>query len=103
MSEPWLPSPIGTRAATGYWVSRQSEPSGSGYWPLTVSMTHILENVLDELGRLYENLDRQFGNATWVTYRLMEVLPAPLEQKQEVLESTDIMPCLDTVARLIRT
>lgn len=68
-----------------------------------LELTHILENVLDELGRLYENLDRQFGNATWVTYRLMEVLPAPLEQKQEVLESADIAACLEMVARLIRT
>jgi Lon protease-like protein len=66
-------------------------------------LAHILENVLNELGRLYENLDRHFDDATWVTYRLVEVLPAALEQKQEVLESGDIPNCLELIAHLIRT
>lgn len=67
-----------------------------------LGLAHILENVLDELGRLYEDLDRHFDDATWVTYRLVEVLPAELEQKQEVLESEDIPDCLELIARLIR-
>jgi len=66
-------------------------------------LAHILENVLNELGRLYENLDRHFDDATWVTYRLVEVLPAALQQKQEVLESADIPNCLELIAQLIRT
>jgi len=66
-------------------------------------LAHILENVLNELGRLYEGLDRHLDDATWVTYRLVEVLPAALEQKQEVLESTDIPNCLELIANLIRT
>jgi len=66
-------------------------------------LAHILENVLNELGRLYEDLDRHFDDATWVTYRLIEVLPAALEQKQEVLESADIASGLELIAQLIRT
>ena len=66
-------------------------------------LAHILENVLNELGRLYEDLERHFDDATWVTYRLVEVLPAALEQKQEVLESADIPDCLELIARLIKT
>ena len=66
-------------------------------------LARILENVLNELGRLYEGLDRHFDDATWVTYRLVEVLPAALQQKQEVLESTDIPNCLELIAQLIRT
>ena len=46
-------------------------------------LARILDDVLGEFGRLYEDLDRHFDDATWVTYRLVEVLPVALEQKQE--------------------
>ena len=31
------------------------------------AMPHILGNVLDDLGRLYESLERHFDDAVWVT------------------------------------
>ncbi len=52
-------------------------------------MVEILAGVLDDLGRLYEALERDYDNATWITYRFVEILPIDLEQKQQCLENGD--------------
>ncbi|MCK5325352.1 MAG: LON peptidase substrate-binding domain-containing protein [Woeseiaceae bacterium] len=53
------------------------------------AMATILAGVLDDLGRLYENLDRHLDDAGWVTNRFMEILPVDLEEKQLCLEQSD--------------
>jgi len=63
----------------------------------------ILESVLDDLGRLYESLDRRFDDAVWVTYRLIEILPIDLEQKQLFLESSDTMARLKLIDELLNS
>lgn len=65
------------------------------------SMPHILENVLDDLGRLYESLERDLTDAVWVTYRFIEILPIDLEQKQASLESSDTEARLRLVSQLL--
>ncbi len=65
------------------------------------AMLHILSNVLDDLGRLYESLERRFDDAVWVTYRFIEILPIDLEQKQECLESSDTQARLKLVDELL--
>ena len=67
------------------------------------AMPHILENVLDDLGRLYESLDRKYGDAVWVTYRFIEILPIDLEKKQASLESSDTEARLRIVSQLLDT
>lgn len=52
-------------------------------------LQQILAHVLDDLGRLYESQSREYDDAVWVTYRLLEILPIDLEQKQKSLESSD--------------
>ena len=52
-------------------------------------MAAILEGVLDDLGRLYEDLDRRLDDAGWVTNRFVEILPIDLEEKQQCLEQSD--------------
>lgn len=52
-------------------------------------MAHILAGVLDDLGRLYENLERHFDDAGWVSNRFVEILPIDIEQKQRCLEESD--------------
>lgn len=64
-------------------------------------LPHILENVLDDLGRLYESLPRRFEDAVWMSYRFVEILPIDLEQKQRSLESSDTMARLHLVAELL--
>lgn len=67
------------------------------------SLRKILEGVLDDLGRLYESLERRFDDAVWVTYRLVEILPIELEEKQQFLESSDTLARLKLIDELLNT
>ena len=52
-------------------------------------MATILAGILDDLGRLYEDLERRLDDAGWVTNRFIEILPIDLEEKQQCLEQSD--------------
>ena len=64
-------------------------------------MATILAGVLDDLGRLYESLERHMDDAGWVTSRFVEILPIDLEQKQRCLESSDPVERLRIVKELL--
>jgi Lon protease-like protein len=49
----------------------------------------LLEALLDKLDPLYARLPRAPEDATWVGYRLTELLPLPLTRKQYFLELED--------------
>ena len=66
-------------------------------------MATILEGVLDDLGRLYESLQRNYDDAGWVTCRFVEILPIDLEQKQQCLENGDPEGRLKLVSELLET
>jgi hypothetical protein len=53
------------------------------------SMAALLRAVIEDLGRLYETIDKHYDDATWVGYRFAEVLPLDLEEKQVFLELND--------------
>ncbi len=61
----------------------------------------ILAGVLEDLGRLYESLDRQFDDTGWVTARFVEILPIDLEEKQRCLEQSDPLERLRIVRRIL--
>lgn len=65
------------------------------------ALTQILANVMDDLGRLYESLDRRYDDAVWVTYRFLEILPIDLDRKQLSLESSDTVARLKLVDELL--
>ena len=65
------------------------------------AMSQILAGVLDDLGRLYESLERHLDDAAWVTSRFVEILPIDLEQKQLCLEQSDPADRLKIVQALI--
>ena len=65
------------------------------------SLRKILENVLDDMGRLYDGIERQLDDAVWVSHRLVEILPIELEQKQVFLESSDTTARLELIDELI--
>lgn len=65
------------------------------------SLRAILENILDDLGRLYEALDRNVDDAAWLGYRFVEILPIDLVQKQQLLESSDTLARLALVNELL--
>ncbi len=64
-------------------------------------LAHILAGVLDDLGRLYESLEKQYDDAGWVGYRFAEILPISPDQKQSCLEANDAMQRLDLVEKVL--
>ncbi len=65
------------------------------------SIPNILAGVLDDLGRLYESLERRMDDASWVTSRFVEILPIDLEEKQQYLESSHPVDRLRIVQELL--
>ncbi|HEX2140304.1 MAG TPA: LON peptidase substrate-binding domain-containing protein [Woeseiaceae bacterium] len=73
------------------------EPLPDEFKPLA----HILAGVLDDLGRLYEALDRRYDDAGWVGYRFAEILPISPEEKQSCLETDDPVQRLQIVRKVL--
>lgn len=65
------------------------------------AMREILAAVLDDLGLLYESLDRRMDDAGWITSRFVEILPLDLEQKQLCLEHGDPEERLRIVQKML--
>ncbi|MEM9058386.1 MAG: LON peptidase substrate-binding domain-containing protein [Pseudomonadota bacterium] len=64
-------------------------------------LAHILEGVLDDLDSHYQALEKRFDDASWVGYRLAEVLPVPCEQKQVFLELDDPVERLELLRPIL--
>jgi Lon protease-like protein len=62
----------------------------------------LLERVLPRLGELYEAVERHAEDASWVSFRLAEILPLGLDEKQRWLEISDPLERLAQLAPLIR-
>ena len=69
------------------------------YMPLA----DILSGVLDDLGQLYESLDKKYDDAGWVGYRFAEILPISPEQKQNCLEADDPVQRLELMREVLDT
>jgi len=66
-------------------------------------MASLLEAIIDDLGKLYQELDKDYEDATWVGCRFAEILPISLEQKQQCLEMNDPIERLRFVRPLLRS
>lgn len=66
-------------------------------------LENILSGVLEDLGRLYETLDKKYDDAGWVGYRFAEILPITPEQKQNCLEADDPVGCLEIMREVLDT
>jgi Lon protease-like protein len=64
-------------------------------------LTTILSDVLDDLGLLYQSLERRFDDAGWVASRFVEILPIDLEEKQQCLENADPLQTLAMIRALL--
>ncbi len=67
------------------------------------SMSALLEVIINDLGKLYANLESHYDDATWVGYRFAEILPISLEQKQYCLETDDAIARLEFLRPLLRS
>jgi Lon protease-like protein len=63
-------------------------------------LAELLKNVLPQLGEVYEGIEMRPDDAAWVGYRLAEILPIPLADKQRVLELDDPIERLDVLSPL---
>ncbi len=62
----------------------------------------LMSKVLPELGELYEAVEKRAEDAAWVGYRLAEILPVSLSDKQNWLELDDPLERLALLNPLIR-
>jgi len=67
------------------------------------SMGTLLEVIINDLGKLYENIETHFDDAAWVGRRFAEILPISLEQKQHCLEIDDAIGRLKFLRPLLRS
>jgi len=67
----------------------------------------ILRHIVDEIGPEQfgapPSSRLRFGDAVWVGYRLAEILPLPLIERQRLLESNDAVARLDVLAEYLRS
>jgi uncharacterized protein len=75
------------------------QPLPEEYRPLAT----ILAGVLDDLGRLYESLERRYDDAVWVGYRFAEILPISPEEKQKCLEIEDPFERLQLIRKVLNS
>jgi Lon protease-like protein len=67
------------------------------------TMAALLEVIIDDLGKLYESLDKKYDDATWVGCRFAEILPISLEEKQQCLEMSDAVERLRFIRPQLRS
>lgn len=62
----------------------------------------LLEHLLPELGALYAGVTPRFDDARWVVFRLIEMLPLPLPDKQLCLALDDPAKRLDLLRSIVK-
>ena len=65
-------------------------------------LARLLEGVFGELGPHYRHVRPDFADAGWVGFRLAELLPIGLEQKQRCLELFDPIARLEFIEPLLQ-
>ena len=66
------------------------------------SMAVLLRAVIEDLGRLYETIEKHYDDASWVGFRFAEVLPLNLQEKQIFLELNDPLERLRALRPALR-
>ncbi|MCC5860816.1 MAG: LON peptidase substrate-binding domain-containing protein [Gammaproteobacteria bacterium] len=64
-------------------------------------LARLLETVLSDLGPLYDAIDKDYEDASWVGYRLAELLPIAMPDKQALLELEDAEARLDALLPVV--
>ena len=67
------------------------------------SCARLLEMIVADQGKLIFAEPHAFNDASWVGYRLAEILPVPLIAKQRLLELTDSLSRLSILQRFLES
>jgi len=81
------------------WLAAEREVELPGEYQ---HLGQLLRKVLPELGNFYEGVTKKFEDCTWVGYRLAEILPLSLSDKQYCLELDDPLARLARLSPLIQ-
>ncbi len=65
------------------------------------SLSQMLASIIEQLDYPHRNMATRYDDAEWVSARLAELMPFPLEQKQLLLGLDDAMDRLERVAQII--
>jgi Lon protease-like protein len=71
--------------------------------PQFADLVAALREVLPRLPPTYAHIPRNFADAEWVSYRLLELLPLTAEQRQHSLETHDPVQRLEWLAPMVPT
>ncbi len=71
--------------------------------PQHANLVTALRGVLPTVPVAYAHIPRDFADAEWVGYRLLELLPLDAEQRQHSLENHDPQQRLDWLAPMVAT
>lgn len=65
------------------------------------TMAELLRRVVDQVGDRCGLSERNYRDAGWVGYRLAELLPLPLDQKQYLLQLNDPVQRLESLGGMV--
>jgi Lon protease-like protein len=71
--------------------------------PQYSNLVAALRGVLPKLPPAYAHIPRNFEDAEWVSYRLLELMPLTSEQRQHSLENHDPLQRLEWLAPMLPT
>jgi len=67
----------------------------------SIALAKLLDVIATRIGSQNFPAERRFDDASWVSYRLAELLPLPLTIKQSMLEINDALVRLSTLRRFL--
>ena len=79
-------------------ATEPTKPLPESYLPLA----KLLELLISRVGRDALPSDLALGDASWVSYRIAELLPLPLNIKQSMLEINDCQIRLEALAQFLK-
>jgi len=66
-----------------------------------IPLVDILKRLMASAGEHYTNIPKHFSDASWVSYRLVELLPIEMNQKQRFLEMDDPLVRLEQISNML--
>ncbi|MEZ5498524.1 MAG: LON peptidase substrate-binding domain-containing protein [Steroidobacteraceae bacterium] len=63
----------------------------------------LLEQAMAKVGQHYDNWEQQLDDASWIGYRLSELMSLPVEERQRSLELADPIERIDWLAPMLDT
>lgn len=88
-----------TEATVELLPNEPSRPVPEEYIP----MADFLRQLIKQIPHLFASIEKRYDDSTWVGYRLSELLPIPLEQKQFFLQIEEPIQRLERLRTLMES